>query len=451
MIPAKAKGLLKNHSFLQLWANHALEQVAYNMVNFALIIWVFELTKVNLAVSLWILAFLIPSVSLSLVAGTMADNFDRKKIIIATDILWGLVVLCFIFARESFPLILLVTFIAQGIDEFFFPSQNAILPRIVKKDELLAANSLFSLTITVAVVVGFLLAGPLLRFFGYRAPFVLATCFVLLGAFLVSFLPPIEAKRRRKPLPSFSYFKREIKDEFRLLAQKQTVFTTGLFLALLYGGMGAAGAVAPGFMEQGLKIDARDLSFVGVVPVAFGLIFGTSLVGKFGNRWGEKKMIKGGLLVFGLALLLLAASPALRVHFAGRIGDSFNTVVEYSSRLGIEEVPLAFERLPGFSLLVGIFAFTLGVALTFITVPVTVLLQRITPDQARGRTFGTFGMLTSTFTAFFVIAGGVIADIFNPTLLIASVGASAVLFAFLREQILGLVFALITTKMRKSS
>ncbi|PIS12298.1 hypothetical protein COT70_01620, partial [candidate division WWE3 bacterium CG09_land_8_20_14_0_10_47_33] len=102
MIPAKAKGLLKNHSFLQLWANHALEQVAYNMVNFALIIWVFELTKVNLAVSLWILAFLIPSVSLSLVAGTMADNFDRKKIIIATDILWGLVVLCFIFARESF-------------------------------------------------------------------------------------------------------------------------------------------------------------------------------------------------------------------------------------------------------------------------------------------------------------------------------------------------------------
>jgi len=190
---------------------------------------------------------------------------------------------------------------------------------------------------------------------------------------------------------------------------------------------------------------------VGVVPVAFGLIFGTSLVGKFGNRWGEKKMIKGGLLVFGLALLLLAASPALRVHFAGRIGDSFNTVVEYSSRLGIEEVPLAFERLPGFSLLVGIFAFTLGVALTFITVPVTVLLQRITPDQARGRTFGTFGMLTSTFTAFFVIAGGAIADIFNPTLLIASVGASVVLFAFLREQILGLVFALITTKMRKSS
>lgn len=420
------------------------------MVNFALMIWVFKLTGINFAVSLWVLAFLIPSVSLSMVAGILADNYDRKKIMIVTNLLWGLTVLCFIFARNSFPLILLFTFIAQGIDEFFLPSQSATLPRLVKGDELLPANSLFALTITAAVVTGFLLAGPLLRFFGYGAPFALAAFFVLLGALSVSFLPPVKVTRKKvKVLPSLSYFRKEIKDELSLLAQRREVFTMGLFLALLYGGMGAAGAVAPGFMEQGLKIDAKDLSFVGVIPAAVGILWGTALIGRFGTRWGEKKMIKVGLLVFGAALLLLAVTPSLRLHFAGKIESTVTSLTDYTSRrFGVGEMPIPFERIPGFSLLVGILAFTLATSLTFITVPVTTELQRVTPDVARGRTFGTFGMLTALLTAFLVVGVGVAADLFSPTLLVAFVGVAVMLFAFFREKFLGSIFTFVSAKVQ---
>jgi len=444
VIPAETKRLLKNRNFLLLWTNHTLQQIAYSMVNFAMMIWVFELTGINLAVSLWAMAFLIPSVSLSVVAGVAADNFDRRKIMITTDLLWGLTVLCFIFARNSFPLILLITLFAQGIDEFFFPSQSAALPRIVSGEELLPANSLFALTIYAAMVVGLLLAGPLLRFFGFYAPFALAAFLIFLGALSVSFLPPLKAVRRGiKTSVSFSSrFRRDLRDELLVLARRRDVFITGMFLALLYGGMGAAGAVAPGFMEQSLKIDARDLSFIGVIPGAAGLVLGTMLIGKFGNRWGEKKMIKAGLLVFGLALLLLAASPSLRTHFASGVEHSFSTLMDYSSRrFGVGEIPIPFEHLPGFSLMIGLLAFTLGTSLTLITVPVAAALQRITPDAARGRTFGTFNMLTSIMTAFFVISAGATADLFNPSFLVAFVGLVAVLFAFFREKLLGLVFS----------
>lgn len=160
-------------------------------------------------------------------------------------------------------------------------------------------------------------------------------------------------------------------------------------------------------------------------------------------------MIKTGLLVFGLSLLLLAFSPSLRDQVGGGVGRTVNSLMDYSShRFGLADVSIPFERLPTFSLLVGLMTFVLGFMLTWIVVPVLTALQQITPDEVRGRTFGAFSMITALLTALLIIGAGVMADLFGPSLLVAFIGLVALCFAFFREKLLGLVFVAVRDIMR---
>jgi MFS family permease len=439
IVPKEVRHLLKNRNFLLILLNTAFQQVAYNIVNFASVIWVFKLTGANIAVSLWALALLIPSVSLSLVSGILADNYDRRKIMIGANLLWSLAVFGFVFARESFVAILALTLVIQGIDELFVPSQASSLPRVVKGKELLAANSFLVLILYCAILVGFLLAGPLLRFLGYPAPFVVASLLVVLGAAAISFLPPIKTKQllgRSPQTSSLSLLKKEFRKQLSVFMSKREIFVTGLSWSFLSGLMSAAAVVAPGFMEQSLGIAAEDISFIGVVPLACGLVLGALLIGRFGNRFGEEKMIKRGLFSFGSVLATAAFCPLFRPS----LSNGINRIIGYAPRLGIEQLSLPFETFPAFSLLVGLLIFFLGVAAAFVAIPIWAVLQRITPDNVRGKTFGVFAMITSFLTALLILSSGVIADLFDPAPMIALAGLAIAVFAFKREAFFGSIF-----------
>jgi DHA3 family macrolide efflux protein-like MFS transporter len=426
VISQRTRTLLKNKDFLYLWANQILTQVAFNLVVFSLLIWVFKLTGVNIAVSFWWLATIIPSAVLSVFAGVIADNYDRGRVMIATNLLWALAVLAYIFAKESFVAILIITAAAQGIDEFFGPAQVATLPQLVAKEDLLAANSFFSLSLYASTAVGFVLAGPLLRFFGFEAPFIFAAILALVGAGFVSRLSLAKPKESRIPLGRsvISHFWQEMRGGISFLLQKPLISGVAMFAAVLtVGGIGAA-TVAPGFMEQGLKIDAEDISLVCGVPLSLGLILGTILLRKHPwSKWRNKKLVGRGLLVLGFTALVLAAVPVLQFYFTNHLMNHI-------------DLPQAFERLPGVSLVAGLLIFILGAAVTFIIIPTFTFLQRATPNEMRGRLFGFLNTAVAIFQGFSTLIFGGVADLISPSPLIAVVGVAALVLSFAREKLL---------------
>ena len=155
--------VIANRSFRFLWINQVLIQLAYNTLNFALIIWVYKLTDSNFAVSALLLAVYLPSFLLGLVAGVLVDLTDKRKIILIIDLLLALSFLVFIFVKDVYWLILLNTFFINSLAQFFMPSESSSIPMLVPKKQLFLANSMFSLTLYGSLMLGFTIGGPISR------------------------------------------------------------------------------------------------------------------------------------------------------------------------------------------------------------------------------------------------------------------------------------------------
>lgn len=355
--------------------------------------------------------FFAASVSFSLIAGVVADSQDRRKIMIFANLLWGLAILAYVPSQHSFPAILGVTLFAQALDEFFGPSLNSVMPKLVGKRNLLLANSLFYLATYAASFLGYFFAGVFLRFLGYPFVFLLAAGLVLLGVTFTLALPRFD--QGRHPLPVGVIVRRagaRLREQLDFLFHNQAASSNLVILAVVSSAATAAGGIAPGFAEQVLRMDARDLSFVGVVPLAAGLLLGAFLINR--ARW--KISVWQSVFGFGATLLCLAFSQNLRFFYRNYLEGLWT-----------------FEQLPLFSLGIGMFFFILGVCASTVVVPVTTSLQKITPGRNLGRTFGALATLSGILTTVWVLGFGAAADLWGPAAPIAFVGGGAILISSL--------------------
>src|SRR3954451_9697808 len=102
-----------------------------------------------------------PPLTIGLVAGTYVDRIDRRRIMLASDLVRAGIVVGFVLIGDAGSLWLLyvLAFAQSAVGAFFAPARGAILPRIVPRAGLLAANSLAQATRVVSGVVGAALAG----------------------------------------------------------------------------------------------------------------------------------------------------------------------------------------------------------------------------------------------------------------------------------------------------
>ncbi|MEZ4663113.1 MAG: MFS transporter [Caldilineaceae bacterium] len=165
----------QNHNFRNLWFGQIISLLGdwFNLIASAALIG--ELTHSGLAVgSLFVVRMLAPFL-ISPIAGVAADRYNRKWILIITDLVRAVVVFGFLFVREAGDLWLLYTLTAiqLGVSGFFFPARNAILPDIVAPRELGAANALSSATWSVMLALGAALGGLVSGAWGIQPAFVI--------------------------------------------------------------------------------------------------------------------------------------------------------------------------------------------------------------------------------------------------------------------------------------
>src|SRR3989304_184395 len=151
-----------NRSFLLLWASQLLSQLASNMVLAALMATVVAATGSNTANAVLILTFLVPAVAFSAIAGVLVERSDARPILLGSNVLRTGGIVLFIFVGTNVPLILVINLFVATVTAFFAPAELTSLPRIVKHHDLMAANSVFVLTVTGTFPAGFGFLGPLL-------------------------------------------------------------------------------------------------------------------------------------------------------------------------------------------------------------------------------------------------------------------------------------------------
>lgn len=150
-----------NPNFRMLWFGQIVSLLGdwFNLIASAAL--VSSLTGSGLAVGgLFVMRMLAPFL-VSPFAGVAADRYNRRTLLIAADLGRGLVVLGFLLVREPGQIWLLytLTVLQLGLSGFFFPARNAILPDIVARHELGAANALSASTWSVMLAFGAALGG----------------------------------------------------------------------------------------------------------------------------------------------------------------------------------------------------------------------------------------------------------------------------------------------------
>ncbi len=401
--------VLRNSRFLALWIAQVVTQVGGNMVLFGLTVSVFELTGSSTSVSLLILSFLVPAVIFGAIAGVYVDRLDRRKILIVTNAARGVLFLVLLAFPTDLGIIYLLNIVISTLTTFFGPAEIAMIPVVVPRRQLLAANSLHIVTLQASFFLGFALLGPLVvNIAGQQILLIMVAASYFIGAALCWMLPRYKADRVGGTHPTEALGDasnavaatfHQLADGLRFIRDNRDVFWPLTYLALTASLIGVLGVLGPGFATQALGLSERDFVVV-VLPLGVGLLMGILVLNAYGRLFTRRHAIEGGMFALGITLLALALAQPL------------------TARLSLSISLLS---------IVIVVAFFAGVAYAFVAVPAQTQLQEELPPQIRGRVFGVLNMLVSIASFLPIIIVGPIADNVGTSLVVA--GSAIVVLA----------------------
>ena len=191
--------LQTNSNFRWLWAGQVVSLLGdwFNLIASAILI--HNLTESKLALGVLFTVRMLAPFFVAPLAGICADRFNRKHILIVTDIVRGLLLFGFLFIKDANDvwLLYLLTTLLFGVSGFFSPARSAILPDVVSQRELGTANALSSTTWSVMLAFGAAIGGFAAGLFGVHAAFIIDgfTFFVSAGLLLQIKLPSRSASQ----------------------------------------------------------------------------------------------------------------------------------------------------------------------------------------------------------------------------------------------------------------
>ncbi len=401
--------VLSNTAFRVLWINEILVQISYAMVNLALIIRVFNITGKNSVSSLFVLTAVIPAILFGTFTGVAADVFDKRRILLLTDLAIGVCFASFLFAGRNVALILLIAFFLNLAFQFFIPAEAATIPIIVPKPLLLPANALFYIVLTFSAILGYTISGPIVAHLGSRYIFIVAALAMFTGFALRRSLPPLTSQMVKRPdnagKPDKTIYEMwqlsitYIAEGIVYLRNNIRVWMPVAILVLVQLLGSVLVALGPGFMEQVLHIRATDASIVILLPLGVGLAIGALTVGRFGHLIPRRYLIAFGAILSGVAIASLGITPLI-----------FQTTrITHTTFLGSR----MFFRVANVAIIVSMFSVLLGICASCMIVPAQTILQNSTTLSIRGRVFSLLETLKAVVAALPIILAGALADLFG--------------------------------------
>ena len=370
--------ILKNKDFLSLWLAQALSVFCAQMLNFVLAYIIFDTTGSSFNVSLLFLFYILPVPILGLFAGIIVDHVSRRRIMILSNFLQALIVLLYLLVSVHWIFIYPIIFLYSIVDEFYYPSEAAMLPTLVGKGHLPVANFLFTLASYGSVAIGFSMSGEIIKILGIQTTFIFAS--ILLFAATIASINIRKDKIEKK----LSFFREnpakkmwgEIKGNYKYILKNRMIFLTMMVLILFQVSVGTLGIASPEIGTKILGFNFLDLGLKLIVPVFLGSILGTIFVDKYivGRR---KMLINLGMLGAGICLGLM-----------GILG--YKELIPYSV----------------FAVLLVILGFMAAVVL----VTGQTVIQQETPVAIMGRVFGTFKLFQSIVILIPALLAGAVID-----------------------------------------
>ena len=350
------KLIRSNRDFAKLWAAQLVSLLGdwfSTIVISALIVSYTEGTGYQgVAVSAFLIARLIPPLLMRPLAGVLADRFDRKRLLIASDILRALAVLGLLFTTQGpayLPLVYVFIVIQFLISSIFEPARNAIMPSILYRHQLIIGNTLSSVTWSAMLAVGAIVGGLVAEIFGTEiALLVDALTFLLSAIFVMTITVPdrprsgidqaeqmVSDKSKRTFADGLRFLRRHPATAATLFVKSAQSLTNTDALLIIYG-------------TQIFVLGDQGITSMATLWGAFGIgaIVGPLITNRFSDDSVRvlRRLIIIGFSTIALAWLLWGLAPSLEflalAVVVRAIGGSVNWT--YSSVIIQQIVPDAY-------------------------------------------------------------------------------------------------------------
>ena len=347
-----------NANFRNLWLGQIISLLGdwFNLIASAAL--VVELTQSGFAVGGLFLVRMLAPFLISPIAGVVADRYNRKHILILTDILRALIVLGFLWVREPQHVWLLYTLTAiqMALSGFFFPTRTAILPDVVSGPELGAANALSSTTWSVMLGLGAALGGIVSGTWGIYPAFAIDSLTFVVSALFIVQIKYDAAGHLDASDKTVRSALHEFLDGLRYLANHLDILVMALHKAV--GGL---------FFTSGLQV-IQVVIAERVFPI------------------GEGGGISLGLM-FGIAGVGTGIGPIVARRFTGDRARPLRVAILLGYLLSSLGLLITAPLLNFKTVLVGILFRGIGGGMLWVFS--TQLLLQSVPDLFRGRVFST--------------------------------------------------------------
>jgi MFS family permease len=336
--------LRRNRNYRFAWVGQVVSEIGDHFNNIAVFSLAIETTGSGLVVSGVMLSRAIPAVMAGPLAGVLLDRFDRKRIMMASDLIRAVVALGFVATTHYHqPWVLYVlSALLMFASPFFTSGRSSILPTITSREELHTANSLTQTTQWTTITVGTMAAGFSAAHLGFQWAFVLNSFSFLVSAWCVSQLRvagSFRAKRRDLTEDRVLRPWHEYKEGLRHMRSSPLILGIALVGVGWASGGGAAQIL---FTLFGERVFNRGPAGIGIIWsfAGVGLLVGGAVghyIGKRVSFAGYKRVISICYVVHGGAYVLFSQMQqfwaALFFIALSRAGVAVSSVLNISQLL----------------------------------------------------------------------------------------------------------------------
>jgi DHA3 family macrolide efflux protein-like MFS transporter len=336
--------LAVNGPFSAMWLGQLISSLGDRIHQIALVFLVARATNASpLALGLVFAAMTVPSFLVGPLAGALVDRWDRKWVMVGSDLLRAAIVIAIPAAATlHVAAVMGLVFLLAVASSFFRPARVAALPQVVPEDDLLTANSAMWVADTVSDLAGYGLGGLFVAFLGpaLALAFWLDGASYLASAALVAVvaIPPLA-----RPAGPPASIAAELEAGWRFLRAETVLLTTTIQAAVAEYGLGALTALSPlliAALPLG-RMDAPTAYGLFEMMMGAGLVGGGLVLGGLAERLPKGPSIIAAFTVTGAALMALAATGSLLVAIvvAAVLGVANVTFVVPSQTLFQQRTP----------------------------------------------------------------------------------------------------------------
>ncbi|MCI0346039.1 MAG: MFS transporter [Chloroflexi bacterium] len=389
--------IFRKPSFRLMWSAQLVSTIGDALTDLAAAILVFQVTNSAFSVGLVLMVTALPTLAFGLIAGVFVDRYDRKRILLISNVLRGILValIPIAFATWGLPAIYVIIFLAASVRQFFDPAWESVLPEIATEEELAKANSFLSISSFGSTAIGFAAAG-LLAGIDINIPFYIDALTFAFAFVLISFvrIPKLAPHEETTVRIVFANLKEGANTLWRLPILR-SLFLAGLPVFLSFGlwntlllPMAIRGLGATEF-QYGLQ---EGLTSVGFVASAL-------LMAKYYDRLPEGTWLVSSIVLMGVFGVLYGLSPNVEI------------AIVMVTITGFLNSPSAIAR--------------------------RTILQRNTPREMRGRVFAA--VFVSRDVVFLIgMAGAGLADIIDVRILVVACSLILVVAGFWHQFLPGI-------------